>query len=85
MVTAPCSSSGRAPRAGDERLDATWTHQFFGDLNWRARPLFLRIHDLDHARQLTAIAAALATYEARPFPAFLVPPSWRPTRCPAPS
>lgn len=44
--------------AGDEHLDVTWTHPFFGDLNWREWLLFLRLHDLDHARQLQAIAAA---------------------------
>lgn len=44
---------------GDEHLDVTWRHPFFGDLNWREWLLFLRIHDLDHARQLQAIAATL--------------------------
>jgi hypothetical protein len=48
----------RAAR-GDERLDVTWSHQFFGELNWREWLLFLRIHDLDHARQLQAITEAL--------------------------
>lgn len=41
------------------RLDVRWQHPFFGDLNWREWLLFLRLHDLDHARQLQAIAAAL--------------------------
>lgn len=45
--------------SGDEHLDITWTHQFFGDLNWREWLLFLRIHDLDHARQMQAITEAL--------------------------
>ena len=44
--------------AGDEHLDVTWQHPFFGDLNWREWLLFLRIHDIDHARQLQALAAA---------------------------
>lgn len=39
---------------GDEHLAVTWPHPFFGDLNWREWLLFLRIHDLDHARQLRA-------------------------------
>lgn len=40
--------------AGDEHLDMTWRHPFFGELNWREWLLFLRLHDLDHARQLSA-------------------------------
>ncbi|HLZ68724.1 MAG TPA: DinB family protein [Dehalococcoidia bacterium] len=32
-------------------------HQWFGPLNWKAALLFLRVHDLDHARQIDAIAA----------------------------
>lgn len=43
----------------DARLDVRWQHPFFGGLNWREWLLFLRLHDLDHARQLQAIAAAL--------------------------
>jgi hypothetical protein len=46
---------------GDEHLDVTWAHQFFGDLNWREWLLFLRIHDLDHARQLQALTETLRT------------------------
>ncbi|HEY7296012.1 MAG TPA: DinB family protein [Dehalococcoidia bacterium] len=34
-------------------------HQWFGPLNWKAALLFLRVHDLDHTRQLEAIAAAV--------------------------
>ncbi len=45
-----------ATATGDERLDITWPHMFFGPLNWREWLLFLRIHDLDHARQMQAIA-----------------------------
>lgn len=48
---------GRA--AGDECLDVRWSHPFFGDLNWREWLLFLRLHDLDHSRQMQAIAGAL--------------------------
>ena len=43
---------------GDEHLDVTWQHPFFGPLNWREWLLFLRVHDLDHARQIAAISAA---------------------------
>ena len=41
------------------RLDATIAHPFFGPLNWRETLLFMRLHDLDHAGQLTKVAAAL--------------------------
>ena len=32
-------------------------HPIFGNLNWREALLFLRIHDLDHARQIEAAIA----------------------------
>lgn len=41
---------------GDEHLDVKLTHPWFGDLNWREWLLFMRVHDLDHLRQLQAIA-----------------------------
>ena len=44
---------------GSEHLDVAWKHPMFGDLNWREWLLFLRIHDLDHARQLQGIVATL--------------------------
>ncbi len=44
---------------GDEHLNVTWGHPMFGELNWREWVLFLRIHDLDHARQVAGIAQAL--------------------------
>ena len=47
-----------AQAAPDARLDVTWEHPVFGPLNWREWLLFLRIHDLDHARQMQAIAGA---------------------------
>ncbi len=37
-------------------LDKTIYHPLFGDLNWREALLFLRVHDLDHARQFAALA-----------------------------
>ena len=40
------------------RLEATIPHPFFGALNWRETLLFMRLHDLDHAGQLTKVAAA---------------------------
>lgn len=40
-------------------LDRTIEHGMFGRLNWRQTLLFLRLHDLDHARQLAKILAAL--------------------------
>ena len=44
---------------GDEHLDVTWEHPMFGPLNWREWLLFLRIHDLDHARQIQAVTETL--------------------------
>lgn len=43
----------------DANLDQTINHPMFGDLNWRETLLFLRVHDLDHARQITAISESL--------------------------
>jgi hypothetical protein len=40
------------------RLEATIPHPFFGALNWRETLLFMRLHDLDHAGQLTKVGAA---------------------------
>jgi hypothetical protein len=40
-------------------LDVRWEHPFFGALNWREWLLFLRLHALDHARQLAAMREAL--------------------------
>jgi uncharacterized damage-inducible protein DinB len=42
-------------------LDIVWGHNEFGNMNWREWLLFARVHTLDHARQLQAIAAALAS------------------------
>ncbi|WP_322796420.1 DinB family protein [Tepidiforma sp.] len=39
-------------------LEVRWEHPFFGMLNWREWLLFLRLHALDHARQLGAMAEA---------------------------
>jgi hypothetical protein len=41
---------------GDEHLDVTIAHPTFGPLNWREWMLFMRVHDLDHMRQIAAIA-----------------------------
>src|SRR5579864_464237 len=41
-------------------LDIAWGHNEFGNMNWREWLLFARVHTLDHARQMQAIAAALA-------------------------
>lgn len=50
-------------RAADPgaNLEVRWKHPFFGDLNWREWFLFLRIHCLDHGRQLAAMREALAS------------------------
>ncbi|HZU76494.1 MAG TPA: DinB family protein [Dehalococcoidia bacterium] len=45
---------------GDEHLNATHDHMWFGPLNWREWLLFLRIHDRDHLRGLQQIGERLA-------------------------
>jgi hypothetical protein len=37
---------------GDGHLEAKITHSMFGDFSWREWLLFMRVHDLDHMRQL---------------------------------
>lgn len=46
---------------GDEHLDVALVHPTFGPLNWREWMLFMRVHDLDHLRQLQAIADQFGT------------------------
>lgn len=48
----------RAVEAADPEahLDSKIFHPMFGDLNWREALLFLRVHDLDHARQFAALS-----------------------------
>lgn len=46
--------------AGDERLEVKITHTQFGPLSWREWLLFMRVHDLDHLRQLQAAAQYFA-------------------------
>ena len=36
----------------EAHLDKIVYHPMFGNLNWRETLLFLRVHDLDHARQI---------------------------------
>ncbi|MFQ5382090.1 MAG: DinB family protein [Dehalococcoidia bacterium] len=48
-----------AEAKGDEHLDVKINHAMFGDLNWREWLLFMRVHDLDHLRQLQSVAQAL--------------------------
>ena len=49
-----------ANAAGDEHLEVKINHPEFGDFSWREWFLFMRVHDLDHMRQLQSIAAAFA-------------------------
>jgi len=42
-------------------LDILCGHNEFGNMNWREWLLFARVHTLDHARQMQAIAAVLAS------------------------
>jgi hypothetical protein len=52
----------RASQArGDEHLEIKINHPLFGDLSWREWLLFMRVHDLDHARQLQQVAAAVTS------------------------
>ena len=44
---------------GDEHPEVKINHPMFGDFTWREWLLFMRVHDLDHTRQLQSIAAAL--------------------------
>jgi hypothetical protein len=44
---------------GDEHLDIKITHQTFGAFSWREWLLFMRVHDLDHLRQIQAIVARM--------------------------
>lgn len=48
---------------GDEHPAITIHHPMFGDLTWREWLLFMRVHDLDHLRQLQGVAAALGIQE----------------------
>ena len=51
----------RALRAsGDKHLDIKITHSQFGALSWREWLLFMRVHDLDHMRQLQTLTAHFA-------------------------
>jgi hypothetical protein len=47
----------------ESHLDITWSHREFGAMNWREWLLFARVHTLDHARQIQAIAATLVPQE----------------------
>ena len=42
---------------GNEHLDVKITHTTFGPFSWREWLLFMRVHDLDHMRQIQANAA----------------------------
>jgi len=44
---------------GTEHLDVKLKHPWFGEFSWREWFLFMRVHDLDHMRQLQAIAEGL--------------------------
>ena len=47
--------------AGDEHLNVKITHSTFGAFSWREWLLFMRVHDLDHLRQLQQIAQAFSS------------------------
>lgn len=47
----------------ESHLDITWSHPEFGAMHWREWLLFARVHILDHARQIQAIAASITQEE----------------------
>ncbi len=49
-----------ATATGEEHPDPRIVHTWFGPLSWREWTLFMRVHDLDHLRQLEGIVAALS-------------------------
>jgi len=51
--------------SGDEHLDVKITHPQFGPLSWREWLLFMRVHDLDHMRQLEAIVRHFTEVDTR--------------------
>ena len=46
--------------AGDEHPEIKINHPMFGDFTWREWFLFMRVHDLDHMRQLQQIASSVS-------------------------
>jgi hypothetical protein len=42
-------------------LDILWSHNEFGQMNWREWLLFARVHTLDHTRQIQSIAQTLTS------------------------
>lgn len=46
--------------SGDEHLDVKIMHTLFGAFSWREWLLFMRVHDLDHMRQLQSISGHFA-------------------------
>ena len=44
---------------GDAHLDIKITHPLFGPLSWREWLLFMRVHDLDHTRQIQSVKESL--------------------------
>jgi hypothetical protein len=42
-------------------LNIVWGHNEFGKMNWREWLLFARVHTLDHARQIQAIASVVSS------------------------
>lgn len=42
-------------------LDILWSHNEFGQMNWREWLLFARVHTLDHTRQMQSIAQTLVS------------------------
>lgn len=49
---------------GDEHLDVKIAHAMFGEFSWREWLLFMRVHDLDHMRQLQTNASHFQSKES---------------------
>lgn len=47
----------------EARLDITWGHSEFGQMDWREWLLFARVHTLDHTQQMQALARELTINE----------------------
>lgn len=45
---------------GDEHPQVKITHSMFGPFTWREWLLFMRVHDLDHMRQLQSVTEAFS-------------------------
>jgi len=50
-----------AKASGEEHPDVKITHPLFGPLSWREWLLFMRVHELDHTRQIQTVGESLGS------------------------